>query len=151
MYICLLLFIHLLYMFAIVWSLQLLFLIHWFRFRFKMVAPVYRRAKFGLSKNRSFCGSPANLFGAPKSSILMGVSAINHPFGGTPISGNLHFWTVKGANPCKLTVDLSLTVLSLHTVLDIVPQDLLQWISWILSTRCPAPTTWVGNPQSQFC
>ena len=28
--------------------------------------------------------------GTPKSSILVGFSLINHPFGGTPIDGNLH-------------------------------------------------------------
>ena len=35
--------------------------------------------------------------GTPKSSILIGFSIINHPFGGTPIFGNIHiflsFWT----------------------------------------------------------
>ena len=30
--------------------------------------------------------------GTPKSSILMGFSIINHPFWGTPISGNTHIW-----------------------------------------------------------
>ncbi len=34
----------------------------------------------GVSKNR----------GTPKSSILIGFSIINHPFGGTPIFGNTH-------------------------------------------------------------
>ena len=34
----------------------------------------------GVSKNN----------GTPKSSILMGVSIINHPFWGTPIFGNTH-------------------------------------------------------------
>ena len=28
--------------------------------------------------------------GTPKSSILIGVSILNHPFGGTPIFGNTH-------------------------------------------------------------
>ena len=28
--------------------------------------------------------------GTPKSSILIGFSIINHPFGGTPIFGNTH-------------------------------------------------------------
>ncbi len=37
--------------------------------------------------------------GTPKSSILIGFSIINHPFGGTPIFGNTHiiffnhFWS----------------------------------------------------------
>ena len=35
---------------------------------------------FYVSKNR----------GTPKSSILIGFSIINHPFGGTPIFGNTH-------------------------------------------------------------
>ena len=34
----------------------------------------------GVSKNN----------GTPKSSILMGFSIVNHPFGGTPIFGNTH-------------------------------------------------------------
>ena len=29
-------------------------------------------------------------YGTPKSSILIGVSIINHPFCGTPIFGNIH-------------------------------------------------------------
>ena len=37
----------------------------------------------GVSKNN----------GTPKSSILIGFSIINHPFWGTPIFGNIHFWT----------------------------------------------------------
>ena len=37
-------------------------------------------AYMGVSKNR----------GIPKSSILVGFSIINHPFLGTPISGNTH-------------------------------------------------------------
>ena len=36
----------------------------------------------GVSKNR----------GAPKSSILIGFSIINHPFWGTPIFGNIHIF-----------------------------------------------------------
>ena len=36
----------------------------------------------GVSKNN----------GTPKSSILIGVSIINHPFGGTPIFGNIHIY-----------------------------------------------------------
>ena len=37
----------------------------------------------GVSKNR----------GTPKSSILIRVSLINHPFWGTPIFGNTHIYT----------------------------------------------------------
>ena len=51
-------------------------------------APGYHRVTFGklnymgVSKNR----------GTPKSSILIGFSIINHPFGGTPIFGNTHIF-----------------------------------------------------------
>ena len=34
--------------------------------------------------------------GTPKSSILIGLSIINHPFWGTPIFGNTH---IKSINP----------------------------------------------------
>ena len=33
--------------------------------------------------------------GTPKSSILIGVSIINHLFWGTPIFGNIHFVVLK--------------------------------------------------------
>ena len=33
--------------------------------------------------------------GTPKSSIFMAFSIINHPFGGTPIYGNHHCWSLK--------------------------------------------------------
>ena len=38
--------------------------------------------------------------GTPKSSILIGISIINHPFGGTPIFGNIHMYmsTIKYLN-----------------------------------------------------
>ena len=39
----------------------------------------------GVSKNK----------GTPKSSILIGVSIINHSFWGTPIFGNTHIRTMK--------------------------------------------------------
>ena len=42
----------------------------------------------GVSKNR----------GIPKSSILIGISIINHPFWGTPIFGNTHIRN-EGRNP----------------------------------------------------
>ena len=32
--------------------------------------------------------------GTPKSSILVGFSIINHPFWGTPIFGNTHFYVM---------------------------------------------------------
>ena len=38
----------------------------------------------GVSKNR----------GTPKSSILIGISIINHPFWGTPIFGNIHIFGI---------------------------------------------------------
>ena len=44
----------------------------------------------GVSKNR----------GTPKSSILIGVSIINHPFWGTPIFGNTHIFAPLEYNPC---------------------------------------------------
>ena len=37
--------------------------------------------------------------GTPKSSILMGFSLMNHPFGGTPISGNPHIWVYWNYTP----------------------------------------------------
>ena len=40
----------------------------------------------GVSKNN----------GTPKSSILIGLSIINHPFGGTPIFGNTHIFSNLG-------------------------------------------------------
>ena len=45
-----------------------------------------QRPYMGVSKNN----------GTPKSSILIGISIINHPFWGTPIFGNTHicFWLV---------------------------------------------------------
>ena len=45
-----------------------------------------KRSYMGVSKNR----------GTPKSSILIGISIINHPFWGNPIFGNTHicFWLV---------------------------------------------------------
>ena len=33
--------------------------------------------------------------GTPKSSILVGIPIINHPFWGTPILGNLHIGNLK--------------------------------------------------------
>ena len=41
--------------------------------------------------------------GTPKSSILIGFSIINHPFGGTPIFGNtqLHTWSPTSASEDK--------------------------------------------------
>ena len=42
-----------------------------------------RELDMGVSKNN----------GTPKSSILIGVSTINHPFGDTPIFGNIHILT----------------------------------------------------------
>ena len=41
--------------------------------------------------------------GTPKSSILMGFSIINHPFGGTPISGNPHMQEVQEVNTAAQT------------------------------------------------
>ena len=38
----------------------------------------------GVSKNN----------GSPKSTILIGVSIINHPFWGTPIFGNTHLFNI---------------------------------------------------------
>ena len=44
--------------------------------------------------------------GTPKSSILIGVSIINHPFWGTPIFGNTHMyplsWLQATCSPCKI-------------------------------------------------
>jgi len=34
--------------------------------------------------------------GTPKSSILVGISIINHPFWGTPIFGNTHIEMLQG-------------------------------------------------------
>ena len=39
--------------------------------------------------------------GTPKSSILIGISIINHPFWGTPIFGNTHHFTIISLS-CKL-------------------------------------------------
>ena len=44
---------------------------------------VLKENDLGVSKNK----------GAPKSSILIGFSIINHPFWGTPIFGNTHLET----------------------------------------------------------
>jgi len=44
--------------------------------------------------------------GTPKSSILIGLSIINHPFWGTPIFGNTHMGLIiKGppSSPCPST------------------------------------------------
>ena len=43
---------------------------------------IYLYIYMGVSENR----------GTPKSSILIGISIINHPFWGTPIFGNTHIW-----------------------------------------------------------
>ena len=47
----------------------------------------------GVSKNK----------GTPKSSILIGISILNHPFWGTPIFGNIHMgmksYPMKLASP----------------------------------------------------
>jgi len=45
----------------------------------------------GVSKNR----------GTPKSSILIGISIINHPFWGTTIVGNTHIPQMKGTDPIR--------------------------------------------------
>ena len=42
--------------------------------------------------------------GTPKSSILIGVSIVNHPFWGTPIFGNAHIF--RGKQTAKLSRDL---------------------------------------------
>ena len=46
----------------------------------KKRTPTLGKCHMGVSKNT----------GTPKSSILIGFSIINHPFGGTPIFGNTH-------------------------------------------------------------
>ena len=59
----------------------------------------------GVSKNR----------GTPKSSILIGFSVINHPFGGTPIFGNTHivifivYMYFKNEEPAETVFPHSLT------------------------------------------
>ena len=49
----------------------------------------------------------SNKNGTPKSSILIRISIINHPFWGSPIFGNIHIATLR-ENPaksyCKLLV-----------------------------------------------
>ena len=52
----------------------------------------------GVSKNR----------GTPKSSILIGFSLINHPFGGTPIFGNTHIVIWQHTHPVAATLFLPL-------------------------------------------
>ena len=47
---------------------------------------IFLEDNLGISKNR----------GTPKSSILIGVSIINHPFSGTPIFGNTHLAFFSG-------------------------------------------------------
>ena len=45
--------------------------------------------------NRYSMGNVSENSGTPKSSILIGFSIINHPFGGTPIFGTTHMDTLK--------------------------------------------------------
>ena len=48
--------------------------------------------------------------GTPKSSILIGFSIINHPFGGTPIFGNTH---IRNLAPPRVCLNKTLQIPSL--------------------------------------
>ena len=82
------------------------------------------------SSIESFLGLKNNLdvsenSGTPKSSTLIGVSIINHPFWGTPIFGNTHF---------------QVSVCFFHSVLALLGFFLpLSYLSFLLS-KYPTPT-----------
>ena len=77
-----------------------------------------KKNNMGVSKNR----------GIPKSSILIGISIINHPFWGTPIFGNSHmheYWYHLNSGKKQLLTlslyglpSLKLTFASLHLEMD---------------------------------
>ena len=89
----------------------------------------------GVSENR----------GTPKSSILIGISIINHPFWGTTILGNTHIPPSKSQSPVDTQkLDLKGTSFSLK--------------NWQLMLLMPAadevlektrPFHWVDSPQAQ--
>ena len=59
--------------------------------------------------------------GTPKSSILIGLSSINHPFWGTPIFGNIHIFNEKiewDPNPNRPPVSVSCDFDLLDTQVD---------------------------------
>ena len=66
--------------------------------------------------------------GTPKSSILMGCSLINHPFGGTPIDGNPHIHS----NWCLFNKNRKLRLLG------------FTWLTWF-------PFTPWGSMGSRWC
>ena len=78
------------------------------RFSTKKNRPNFRTAKTPLVLTMKRNGGPIHLTimgvsknrGTPKSSILIGVSIINHPFWGTPIFGNTHIFAPLEYNPC---------------------------------------------------